>query len=65
MNEAEVDKELEWDLNIYGSCYWKVIDGKKVRIAPADVRFDRDGVPRDDENSMLTWGHTADTGGAK
>lgn len=32
-----VEAELAMDLRVYGSCYWRVVDGEKVRVHPCDV----------------------------
>jgi hypothetical protein len=47
----EVEQDLELDRLVYGSCYWKVKDGRKVRIHPKDIRYGLDGVPRDSSNT--------------
>lgn len=31
--------DLADDLRLYGSCYWKYIDGKKVRVPIEKVRY--------------------------
>jgi hypothetical protein len=33
------DNDLADDLRIYGSCYWKMIDGKRVRVPIEKVRY--------------------------
>lgn len=48
--EDDIEQELRLDRRVYGSCYWKVIDGKKVRIHPRDIRYIK-GVPRDSANA--------------
>lgn len=47
MNDQDVERELMLDRRIYGSCYWKVVDGKKVRVPPEAVFWDTNGRPRD------------------
>lgn len=42
---AEVDEELATDFHFYGACYWKIVDGQKVRVPPRDVWFDSTEVP--------------------
>lgn len=37
MNDDEI--ELAQDLRLYGSCYWKYVDGKKVRVPIENVRY--------------------------
>lgn len=49
---TDVEEDLALDLRVYGSCYWKVVDGRKMRIHPLDIRYGRDGVPRDSTNSV-------------
>jgi hypothetical protein len=33
------DAELADDLRIYGSCFWKIVDGKRVRVPMEKVRY--------------------------
>jgi hypothetical protein len=33
------DDDLADDLRIYGSCYWKMVDGKRVRVPIEKVRY--------------------------
>ena len=33
------DEDLADDLRIYGSCYWKMVDGKRVRVPMEKVRY--------------------------
>jgi len=54
-SEQEDEEDLALDRRVYGNCYWKVVDGKKVRIHPMDVRIGRDGVPRDSSNTAAEW----------
>ncbi len=49
--DLEVEEDLALDLRVYGYCYWKIVNGKKVRIHPKDIRYDRNGVPRDSTNT--------------
>lgn len=35
--EEDVENELWLDRMIYGTSYHKIVDGRKVRIAPQDV----------------------------
>lgn len=49
--DLEVEEDLALDFRVYGSCYWRVVDGKKVRIHPQDIRYGHDGVPRDSSNA--------------
>lgn len=51
--EVEVGDDLALDRRIYGSCYWKIVEGRKVRIHPKDIRYGRDGVPRDSTNTPM------------
>ena len=34
-----VEEDLALDLRAYGTCYWKMVDGKKVRVHPHDIHF--------------------------
>jgi len=45
-DEQKVEAELLLDRLIYGNSFWHVIDGKKYRVHPENVYFDRKGVPR-------------------
>jgi len=54
VTDEEVDEDLALDLRAYGSCYWKIVDGRKVRIHPQDIRYGRDGVPRDSKNAVAS-----------
>jgi hypothetical protein len=40
---AEVEAELAEDLRIFGNCFWKVVNGQKVRVHPRDVQINADG----------------------
>lgn len=33
------EEDLAFDLRNYGACYWKYIDGKKVRVPIENVRY--------------------------
>lgn len=33
------DDDLAADLRIYGSCFWKEVDGKRVRVPMEKVRY--------------------------
>jgi hypothetical protein len=59
--ETEVAEDLALDLRVYGSCYWKFVDGKKVRIHPQDIRYIK-GEPRDSSNTVASSA-TLDRGG--
>ncbi len=50
--EEIVQEELELDLRVYGCCFYKWTDGKKVRVHPLDVRFINDE-PRDSSNIVV------------
>lgn len=39
MTERDDEEELANDMRNYGSCYWKYIDGKKVRVPIENVRY--------------------------
>jgi len=52
-SEVPVNEDLALDLLVYGSCYWKYVDGRKVRIHPQDVRIIK-GEPRDSSNTVCT-----------
>jgi hypothetical protein len=51
--ETEVAEDLALDLRVYGSCYWKFVDGKKERIHPQDIRYIK-GEPRDSSNTVAS-----------
>ena len=53
MSDAEVEEDLALDLRAYGSCYWKIVDGRKVRIHPQDIRYIK-GEPRDSTNTIAS-----------
>ena len=42
-NETDVEGELLLDRILFGSCYWRVVDGKKVRIHPMEIVMDSEG----------------------
>lgn len=48
--DIEVEEDLALDMQVYGTCYWKIVDGRKVRIHPRDIRYVK-GVPRDSTNT--------------
>jgi hypothetical protein len=50
---SEVDEDLALDLRVYGTCYWKYVDGRKVRIHPQDIRY-INGVPKDSTNTVAS-----------
>lgn len=60
--EEMTAEELALDLRVYGTCYWKMIDGKKVRIHPMDIRYGRDDVPRDSSNTEASYAKRQSTG---
>ena len=33
------DEDLADDLRIYGSCFWKMVDGKRVRVPMEKVQY--------------------------
>jgi hypothetical protein len=41
--ESDVERELLLDRVFYGSCFWRVVDGKKVRVPPEEVTMDLEG----------------------
>lgn len=41
--DIEVEEDLRLDRQVYGNCFWKVVDGHKVRIHPRNVTVMRDG----------------------
>jgi len=53
MSDQEVDEDLAIDLRVYGTCYWKIVDGHKVRIHPRDIRYIK-GEPRDSTNTVAS-----------
>jgi hypothetical protein len=53
MSDEEVQEDLALDLRVYGSCYWKIVDGRKVRIHPYDIRYIK-GEPRDSTNTVAS-----------
>jgi hypothetical protein len=40
MAEARDELELRLDLMLLGSCFWRVVDGVKVRIPPDEVMIE-------------------------
>jgi hypothetical protein len=48
-----VEEDLALDLRAYGSCYWKMVDGRKVRVHPRDIRYINDE-PRDSSNTVCS-----------
>ena len=44
--DKEIDRLLSEDLFMYGVCYWKLLNGRKIRVSPRDVRI-KDGKPVD------------------
>jgi hypothetical protein len=53
MSDQEVEEDLALDLRVYGTCYWKMVDGHKVRIHPHDIRHIK-GEPRDSTNMVAS-----------
>ena len=51
--ENAVAEDLALDLRAYGACYWKYVDGKKVRVHPRDIRYIK-GEPRDSANTVCS-----------
>jgi hypothetical protein len=49
-----VAEDLALDLHVYGTCYWKYVDGKKVRVHPLDIRYIK-GEPRDSSNTVCSF----------
>lgn len=49
-HDIEVEQDLVLDRQVYGTCYWKVVDSRKVRIHPQDIRYVK-GIPRDSTNT--------------
>lgn len=43
MEQCDVEEELALDRMYFGACYWRVVDGKKVRVSPWEVRIRDDG----------------------
>ncbi len=41
--ELAIEADLDLDLRLFGSCFWRVVDGKKVRVPPDGVRIRDDG----------------------
>lgn len=41
--DLKVEYELALDRRVYGNCFWRVVDGKKVRIHPREVVMDSKG----------------------
>lgn len=41
-DEYTVDQELELDLRIFGTCFWRLVDGEKVRIPHEQVLIEGD-----------------------
>ena len=37
--QADVDEDLALDLVAYGNCFWKVVDGHKVRIPLDQIKI--------------------------
>ena len=46
-----VEEDLEFDLITMGCCFWKIVDGEKVRIDPRDV-LGRGGLDRDRKGEL-------------
>ena len=42
-DDEEVESELALDRRIYGNCFWRVVNGRKVRIHPREVVMDSKG----------------------
>lgn len=42
-HETDVESELLLDRILFGCCFWRVVDGKKVRVSPIDVTMDSEG----------------------
>lgn len=51
----EVEEDLALDMRVYGCCFWKIVDGQKVRVHPRDVRRGRDRVWRDSTNTSVEY----------
>ena len=49
----EVEEDLLLDRRVYGTSFHKIVDGKKVRVHPQDVRY-INGEPRDSSNTACT-----------
>lgn len=49
----QIEEDLELDMHVYGCCFYKFVDGKKVRVHPHDVRWIK-GEPRDSTNTVVT-----------
>ena len=60
----EVEEDLALDLRAYGSCYWKIVDGRKIRIHPRDIRYIK-GEPRDSTNTVASSATHTSTGQPK
>lgn len=43
MDERGVEEHLANDLRLYGNCFWRVVDGRKVRVPPWEVYIDQAG----------------------
>jgi hypothetical protein len=55
-DSKEVEEDLALDLRVYGVCFWKVVDGQKVRVHPRDVRRDvKDRVWRDSTSTQVEY----------
>lgn len=46
----EVEEDLTMDRRVYGTSFHKIVNGKKVRVHPQDVRI-INGVPKDSSNT--------------
>jgi hypothetical protein len=51
----EVEEDLALDMRTYGVCFWKFVDGRKVRVHPLDVRRGRDRIWRDSTNTPVEY----------
>lgn len=49
----EVEEDLLLDRRVYGTSFHKIVDGKKVRVHPQEVRYIK-GEPRDSSNTACT-----------
>lgn len=41
-DKLTVRQELEIDLQLYGSCFWRIVDGEKVRVPHEHVLIEGD-----------------------
>ena len=46
----ETEANLQSDQALYGNSFWRVKNGKKVRVPPWEVTYDYAGTPRDTTN---------------